>query len=45
MTSIESITTSDSTSLYSWSASTSLERLSVQVMANTNTHENLTSNI
>src|SRR6266498_3919674 len=45
MTSIESTTTSDSTFSYSWSASISLGRLSVQVMANTNTHGNSTPNI
>ena len=45
MTSIESTTTSDSTSSYSWSALISLGRLSAQVMTNTNTHENSTPNI
>ena len=45
MTSIESTTTSDSTSSYSWSALISLGRLSAQVMANINTHGNLTPNI
>ncbi len=45
MTSIELTTISDSTSSYSWLAPTSLGKLSAQVMANTNTHGNLTPNI